>query len=329
VTPPHPPRTPVVAVAMLAAALGATPSGATITQVHYVMGTYLRVVVDDDVSHDAVQACFERARALDRTYSRFDPTSELARLNASGGGPASAEFRWGLARALALTHDTARTFDVTVGALTALWRLPEPPTAAAVAAARRTLGGAVVDGDRVVLAPGTRLDFDGFAKGIAVDACVAALRGAGVTRALVSFGESSLYGLGAPRDAEGWMLDVRGPEPDVSRAQLVLRDAAAAVSATRSARGRAHIVDPRSGRAVTADAVGVVVATSAADAEAYAKAVLVDEERGLAAVETHPDVRAARFTRDRVVAGPAMRASRLLRTLAQPRSLAPDEDGLR
>src|SRR6185436_13752349 len=166
------------------------------TQMHYVMGTFLRVVVDDEVPPVVFDGCFARARELDRTFSRFDPASELVRLNASGGGPASDDFRRVLARATVLTLATGGTFDVSVGAVTALMRLPGPPDRASLASARRTVGRIAVEGDRVRLAPGTQLDFDGFVKGVAVDACVAALRAAGVTRALVSFGESSLYGLG-------------------------------------------------------------------------------------------------------------------------------------
>src|SRR6185503_20639391 len=99
---------------------------------------------------------------------------------------------------------------------------------ASLASARRTVGRVAVERDRVRLAQGTQLDFDGFVKGVAVDACVAELRAVGVARALVSFGESSLYGLGAPRDASAWWLDVRGPDPEVAVARLGLRDRAAA-----------------------------------------------------------------------------------------------------
>ena len=303
----------------LLAAFASTASATT--QVHYVMGTFLRVVVDDDVQPSVFDECFARARALDRTFSRFDPTSELVRLNATGGGSASDVFRDVLARATVLTRATRGTFDVSVGAVTALWRQPGSPDPASLASARGTVGGVAIEGDRVRLAPGTALDFDGFAKGVAVDACVAALRAAGVTRALVSFGESSLYGLGAPRGESAWWLDVRGPDPEVAVARLGLRDRAAAVSAVFGGSGhvaRAHIVDPRSARPLTDDVVGVVVALDAAGAEASAKAVLV---AGIAAAEGAGDIQAARFARGGVAIGAAMRATRALRVLARARPL--------
>jgi thiamine biosynthesis lipoprotein len=296
------------------------------TQVHYVMGTFLRVVVDDEVPPAVFDGCFARARSLDRTFSRFDPSSELARLNAAGGGSASDEFRDVLARAIILAEETGGSFDVTVGAVTALWRMPHAPDHASIVSARRTVGRIAVEGARVRFAPGMQLDFDGFVKGVAVDACVAALRAAGVTRALVSFGESSLYGLGAPRGAPAWWLDVRGPDPDVAVARLALLDRAAAVSAVFGGAGhppfaRAHVVDPRSARPLTDDVVSVVVAPGAADAEAWAKAVLVGGAAGIATAEAGGEIQAARLARDGVALGAAMRATRALRVLARARPL--------
>ena len=307
---------------VFAAAVLLATSAAASTQVHYVMGTFLRVDVDDDAPPAVFDECFARARALDRTFSRFDPTSELVRLNASAGGPVSPAFRAALDRALALARTTDGAFDPSVGAVMALWRAPERPDASAIAAARRTVGRVAVDGDRVSLGPGTALDFDGFAKGVAVDACVDALRAAGVTRALVSFGESSLYGLGAPRGKAAWTLDVRGPDPDVAVGRLALRDRGAAVSAVFGGAGRrAHVVDPRTGALLHDAAASVIVAPTATDAEAWAKAVLVAGPAGVRDAERHGGVEAARLDRGGVAMGASMRAARSLRTFDRPHAL--------
>ena len=302
-----------------------SPAARATTQVHYVMGTFLRVTVDDVAESGVFAECFTRARVLDRTFSRFDAGSELERLNAGGGGPASPLLRTTLARAMVLRRATGGTFDVSAGAVTTLWRAPVIPSVEDAAAARATVGAVGVDGERVVLGHGTRLDFDGFAKGVAVDACVDALRGTGVTRALVSFGESSLYAMGAPRGASAWELDVRGPDPDVVVARLRLRDRGAAVSAAfggagrRTGSPRAHIVDPRSGRPLSLDAASVVVASSASEAEAFAKTVLVLGGNGVSAAERRRGLLAARVRRDGIEIGKAMRAAGALRVLARPR----------
>lgn len=315
-------RTPRLALVLLA---GLATTASASTQVHYVMGTFLRVVVDGDAPPSTFAPCFARARAFDRTFSRFDASSELVRLNAAGGGPASTAMRDAVERAGALAYATGGTFDVSAGAVTALWRAPVAPTAAMIDAARRTVGRVAVDGDRLVLGSGTLLDLDGFAKGLAVDACVDTLRAAGVTRALVSFGESSVYALGAPLDDVAWRLDVRGPDADRIVARLALRDGAASVSAVfggarrRLPHGHGHVVDPRTGRALDEDVVGLVVADRAADAEAFSKEVLVRGPPGVVAVEAVDGVAAARLGRSAVALGDRMRAAGTLRVLARPR----------
>jgi thiamine biosynthesis lipoprotein len=268
------------------AALPLTAAAAPRPEIHYVMGTYFRITADED-ARPAMRACFREARRLERVFSRFDPASELSRVHAGGSGPVavSVDFARLLARARALTVATAGAFDVSLGALTELWRRPGVvPSDAELVAARAGVGGVELRTERLHLAPGTRLDFDGIAKGWAVDACVGILRAAGVRRALVSLGESSLYALGAPPDARHWTLAVRGIDPERAIGTLRLRDQAASVSATVGSRGP-HIVDPGSGRLLAEKAVAVVVAGSAADAEAYSKALLVWGGAGVGRVE--------------------------------------------
>lgn len=275
-------------LALLPLAAWATPQ----TQIHYVMGTYLRITADGDGAASGMAACFREAVRLEHVFSRFDGTSELSRLNAtSGTSPASADMARLLDRASALAETTDGAFDVAVGPLSTLWRRPGTPSEAEIAAARAAArrGAVRLHDGQVTMAAGARLDFDGIAKGWAVDACVDRLRAAGVSRALVSLGESSLYALGAPDGAAHWRLAVRGPDPETQVGWLGLRDAGASVSATFGSAGRrpgavAHIIDPRRGRPLEDDAVAVVVASSATDAEGWTKALLVWGPDGLARV---------------------------------------------
>lgn len=265
-------------------ALPALAVAASGTQVHYVMGTWLRIVAHGAPAAAAQADCFQEVRRLEHVFSRFDPTSELTRVNASAErqmtlGP---EMTALLRRSLLLTQATEGAFDATIGALTAVWRDEPGADAGRIAEARAHAGSARVrlDGSRLERAPGTRLDFDGIAKGWAVDECVARLRAAGVSRALVSLGESSLYALGAPDGEPGWRFAVRGTDPETVVGRMTLRDAGASVSATYGSRGRtdgatSHIIDPATGRPVTRDAVALAVGPSATDAEAWTKAMLV------------------------------------------------------
>jgi thiamine biosynthesis lipoprotein len=299
-------------IALLAALLVATAAAATpITEIHYVMGTYLRIVADAQ-ARPAMRACFTEARRLDRVFSRFDPASELNRVNAAAGTKTSVstDFATLLARSLALGRASGGAFDVTVGPLVALWRQAgATPGSVELAAARRGVGGgrARLRGDRLTLAPDAALDFDGIAKGFAVDACVARLRAAGAGPALVSFGESSLYALGRPAGEEGWELAVRGPGDGKLHGRLRLRDEAASVSATVAddPPAGARIVDPRTGWALREPAVAIAVAPSATDAEAWSKAVLVWGRGGAARAERSGASAAIRLAGGAVEVGPA------------------------
>jgi thiamine biosynthesis lipoprotein len=104
-----------------------------------------------------------------------------------------------------------------------------------------------------------------------------------VVHAFLNFGESSLFALGAPPGKVGWEVAVRDLDPERALGTLTLRDQAVSVSAVFGHQHRVgakqvgHIVDPRSGLPLTRDGLAVVVARSAAAAEAFSKALLIDE----------------------------------------------------
>jgi thiamine biosynthesis lipoprotein len=263
---------------------------ATVTEVHYVMGTYFRATAEhaDEVwVRRALGRCFAAARAADRRFSRFDQASELSRLNATMGTSAvavSGEMAALLRRSWALQVATGGAFDVGVGSITGLWRSAQHwPTPSEIEQARRAAGHGSwrsIEG-MLIRRPGVLLDLDGVAKGWAVDRCVSELRSAGVERALLNFGESSLLALGAPTGARGWEVVLRGLDGERALGSVTLRDQAMSVSAVFAherqvgKRRVGHIVDPRSGQPLTSPAMAVVVAASATDAEAFSKALLV------------------------------------------------------
>ena len=263
---------------------------ATVTEVHYVMGTYFRITAeqrDPGAARTAMRLCFTSARDLESRFSRFDPSSELSQLNATDvrAVTVSDDMAALLRRSLQLRQTTGGSFDVAVGSLTTLWRkATQWPTAAQLAAARAGLGDDALQlqSRTLIRQPGVRIDLDGVAKGFAVDRCAAQLRAAGITPALLSFGESSLYAIGAPAGTHGWTVTVRSIDTNHALGTLTLRDRAASISAVFGherqigPRRVGHIVNPHTGEPLTAPALAVVVASSATDAEAFSKAVLVE-----------------------------------------------------
>jgi thiamine biosynthesis lipoprotein len=234
--------------------------------------------------------------AWERALSRFRADSELAALNSrAGAGPAPVSATlWAV---IGSSLEAARMSDglVTPTLLDALERAgydrdfaalePEaatvppgtpPPTSSGdwrlvhLDACRRA----------VALPQGMRLDLGGFAKGWAADMAVRRLKAVGP--ALVDVGGD--IAVSGPRaDGSPWPIAIANPLcPDEPLDLLLLQAGGVATSGRdyrRWRRGGAeghHIIDPRSGAPAATDLLTTtVVAPSAQEAEAAAKAVLI------------------------------------------------------
>ncbi|MEM9664342.1 MAG: FAD:protein FMN transferase [Bacteroidota bacterium] len=237
-------------------------------------------------SAEQAQALFTEAltiiEAVEQTLSTYRSTSLVSRLNAEAGAaqvtvdPAFAAF---LQRSLAYSRQTDGAFDVTVGRLVEAWGFfrgeGRYPAADALAEARQQTGWrhVVLDTEARTVhfeRPGLRLDFGGNGKGYALDRVQQRWRTQGVTAALLVFGGSSIYAIGAPPDADGWRVDLP-VVPGTAPTQVMLRDEGLATSggAHRSfeldGRRYSHLLDPRTGQPVQGR---VQVTASAPTAEA-------------------------------------------------------------
>jgi thiamine biosynthesis lipoprotein len=292
-----------------------------ITQTHYVMGTLLEVQVPGIASNEKVLASlFAIARHHDEVFSTFKTDSPVSRFNRSGvkGTPfsAPAEMIELVSLSRRFTEQTKGGFDITIGPLVRLWKEAAKrnqwPTREEVQAARTHVGGPLVMVDSraetiTALNDGVELDFNGIAKGYAVDKMVELLRGAGVTQAFINFGESSIYALGNDSDGRSWSIAVRDPhQPD--RAALTLRLSDMALSTSGSyehsskVAGRVvnHIIDPRTGMPARNARAVTVVAPDATVAEALSKPLIVlPVGEGLKLLEGFPNTEAIIFYRSK------------------------------
>ncbi len=274
----------------------------------HAMGTLLEISLEGE---DAValararDAVFAEVRRLDALLSNWSAESGVSRLNrAAGAGaervdPALADL---LAASLRHAIQTRGSFDVSVGPLVALWRQAAVrnalPSEQEISETRSRVGAtriAILPDARVALPAGMQVDLGGIAKGFALDRALPILHAAGVSSALLNFGQSSSWALGAPHDSpDGWRLLARAPEGGFAGV-LTLRDRALSVSSslgqwlTIEGRRFGHVIDPRSGRPLEHRREALVVAPDAAEAEALSKALLVlGEVEGLEVVASQP-----------------------------------------
>lgn len=210
--------------------------------------------------------CAEAAR-LDAMLNRFDPCSELSRLNAaSDSGPVRAgDELLGLIR---IAEDwRARTeglFDITRG----------------------TCGeGLQIAPDGTFSLNGGTLDFGGFAKGWFLRWCRELLRAKGITTAYVDFGGSTILGLGHHPYGASWKVSVLHPYTGALLGEVDLVDRALSTSGNRPGYS-GHIVDPRSGRAVEARRLVTVVSEDPLEAEVLSTAAMVAGPTELADLQT-------------------------------------------
>ncbi len=272
----------------------------------YAMGTVLEasVCAPDRASGEALlRELFAGVAQLERSFSGFDPASEVSALNrAAGRGPqpVSPALARLTADSVAFSAQTDGSFDPTVGPLVSLWQAAgkagRRPGAEELAATRARVGASLVHADPArgtveLRAAGAALDFGGIAKGWALDRACERLRAAGVTRAFLSFGESSLAAIGASPGWDGWGVALTDASGHFA-GTVEIRDRSLSVSGSLGqyveidGRRYGHVIDPRSGEALESARVAVVLAADGASAEALSKALLVLGERdGIALVE--------------------------------------------
>jgi thiamine biosynthesis lipoprotein len=217
--------------------VGSTSSDARLHRFsHEAMATIFEVHADHPDARyaaQAAQAAFDLTDRLERALSRFQPSSDITRINHLGAGertrvsPATLEC---LIIARHMFDMTGGAFDVSIG--TGLASLDLDAHEWTVSATE----------------PGVRVDLGGIGKGYAVDCMAELLEDWGLERTLVHGGFSSVLVLEPPSGADAWTLTLSDPG-DSRRvlASLAVRQTALGASGVRKA---GHIVDPRSGEPV-------------------------------------------------------------------------------
>jgi thiamine biosynthesis lipoprotein len=249
------------------------------------MGTTYRIKIaigtDAETAHAVVKQTLEE---LERALSNWRDDSWVSQFNRlrSTEPQAVPEVVWPLLeQALALSAETEGRFDITIGPLVERWgfgahpsRLPAPDEAEIRALLERCgFQKLKLDADSRHLSklhPALELDFGAITKGYAVDQISAKLEKLGHQRFLVEFG-GHLRGRSGPPGSPAWRIAQSQGEP------LLLNHGAIATSGPEHQhRGEiCHLIDPRSGRAISLrQSVTVAQPTcTRADALATAKAI--------------------------------------------------------
>ena len=259
---------------------------------HPQMGTVIRLIfyADTDTATAAAwaKAAFDLVDTLNASMSDYLPESEISRLGelaGSGHSKVVSEHLWTiLTLADGFSRESGGAFDVTIGPLTRLWRrarnVKELPDSFRVSQALQSLGyqNLVIENNRHIRLnkSGMRLDLGGIAQGYAADRCLEVLRSYGVKRALADVGGDIALG-DSPPGKKGWEIEV----PGESRRVMVLKRCGITTSGASyrflevEGKRYSHIVDPRTGWALTHRVLVTVKAPNAVTADAWATAISV------------------------------------------------------
>ena len=230
------------------------------------MGTIAEIGVvhrDDHYAQGAIDAAFARLRQVERLMTRFEPTSDVGRVNLQaarepiGISQATANV---IQAGLLWAESSDGAFDPCLGKISEVWSIgnrTKPPQAEQVHrfAGRnlyRTLDFDSWNGRPVLrfAEPDVEIDLGGIAKGYGVDSSVEVLREWGISDALVNVG-GDLYAMGSSEDGDPWVVGVRSPrDPSKVSEQFEISDAAVATSGDymrffrHNGRQYHHLMDP-------------------------------------------------------------------------------------
>lgn len=286
------------------------------------MGTEIALAVwpkagDAEGAESALWAEVTFLKAAESLLSRFQPSSEISRLNRGSSGPlhvSSLTFA-AIRAALDAASASGGLFDPTVyramlaagydRSFAELGNGARSPQAAAPPWQAGRWRDVRLDAaaQTVHLPAGVGLDLGGIAKGWLADQVAERLYAFGP--ALVDLG-GDIAVRGTPPDADAWAIDVDGARDAVlGTVRATDRQGIATSGVTRrrwetAAGQRHHLIDPRTGVPALTDLLSVTaVAPTAAEAEVVAKGVLLlGSELGRAALALAPEFAGLLLRRD-------------------------------
>ena len=277
------------------------------------MGTVMAYRVYGPYAPACLAAVGAEIGRLEKLFSRFDPHSEISRINRSASRRSQAvsfTTLQMLRQALDICAACPGYFDPTIGPLVALWNIGRVPFAMPEAAAiQRALD--LVDYRDLLLDPargtaglrrnGQSLDLGGIAKGFAADQVTGIFHEYGIRSAYANLGGNVLARGGRP-DGLPWQVGIQHPrDPNGLIGALAVWDGMVVTSGdyhrfATDPQGRRfhHILDPSSGLPAATDLLSVTVAAdSGVLADAYATSLLI---AGKASAERmlwqHPEIEA-------------------------------------
>jgi thiamine biosynthesis lipoprotein len=262
------------------------------------MGTFVEVV---SPYKEAAGIVFNEIRRIENLLSKYNPESEVSRLNSSGKLTVSPETFYIIKKSQEFWQESDGAFDITIAPLVDLWGFTDKKYSVPAQESIKNLLE-LVGTDKIILHEdnnvvefkvlGMKIDLGAIAKGYAVDCAVHKLNEAGIHSCLINAG-GQIYCLGG-----NWKVAIQNPFGRGIKGILELKDKAVATSGgyqqyfINNKRKYSHIFDPKTGYPADSGVSSVtVIAPDGLTADALATAIFVlGKGKGEALAKKFPGV---------------------------------------
>jgi thiamine biosynthesis lipoprotein len=258
------------------------------------MGSTFNLIFFHTDSAEAVQIanqCFLIVDSLNNIFSDYSSESEVGKLALQTNQPdikVSDKLFSMIVRSKDAWERSGKTFDITIGALTQLWRKAKKenrfPSDSEVKVAKDFTGfnNVIINEDSRTISfkkPGIRFDFGGIVPGYAAQRVIDFLKSKNINIALADASGDIVMG-DAPLGKEGWTIGINLPENanEIWDKKLELKNFAVSTSGDvyrytiHNGIKYSHIIDPKTGYGVTSQRNVTVITKYGADADWLATA---------------------------------------------------------
>lgn len=193
------------------------------------VGTFYQITLRDSLERDLQPSVDSILQEMNRLFSIFLKTSVIENFNTSSRGVYNAEFATLTRQALAYSKESGGAFDPTIGPLVRLWGFGpdtlEEPDSTSVQELLTRIGvrHIRVEGDSVIKdIPTLSLDYNGIAKGYAVDKVAAFLDFSGIHHYMVNIG-GEIFSRGKNPHGVAWICGIETPKEGISFGSSLIR----------------------------------------------------------------------------------------------------------
>lgn len=189
----------------------------------FAMDTYMTLTAYGENAQEAVEAGIAEIQRLDDLLSTGKATSEVAQINANGGGVLSEDTDYLVKRALDIYQSTNGAFDISIYPVMQLWGFTTGnfavPSESDLAAKL-----ALVDAGKIILSEengqtsislpeGMEIDLGGIAKGYTSGRVMDVMKSYGIKSAVINLGGNA-HVLGNKTDGSQWKVGIQDPEDE-------------------------------------------------------------------------------------------------------------------